>query len=290
MTSQKKPAIKQGWLRALLIVIPWTIFTGIFSLLAIFAIGKNPFTGAVDINESQTLIVQLFGLIGTILIVWIFTKFIDKKSFKSLGFTYKKMGLDIALGILVGFLLIAIGFFILKTTGQIQIERINLNYTKVGLGVLLFIIIAINEELIFRGYLLNNLMDSIPKYWALFIISILFGAVHLGNPNIDAIGFTNIVLAGFFLGISYIYTKSLWFPIALHFSWNFFQGTIFGYSVSGTESYSLIQQSRLEDTIWNGGKFGFEASMTSLIFIGITTIIIGVYYKKKSRANNEKSI
>jgi membrane protease YdiL (CAAX protease family) len=288
MTTQKKPAIKQGWLRALAIIIPWTIFTGIFSLLAIFALGKNPFTGVVNINETQSLIVQLFGLLGTFLIVWIFTKFIDRKPFKSVGFNYKKMGLDIALGITVGFLLIAIGFYILKTMGQLQIESINLDYLKIGLGVLFCIIVALNEELIFRGYLLNNLMDSIPKYWALIIVSILFGVVHLGNPNIDLIGFSNIVLAGFFLGISYIYTKSLWFPIALHFSWNFFQGTIFGYSVSGTESYSLIRQSRIEDSIWNGGEFGFEASITSLIFVGIATVLIGIYYKKKALSNIDK--
>jgi membrane protease YdiL (CAAX protease family) len=277
LTTQK-PAIKQGWLRAIAIFIPWVISYGAFSTLGYFLIQK------MELSKGYNLILpQLFGLIGTFLITWIFIKFIDKKPFYTLGFVKRKMGEDIFLGITIGFVMMALGFYILKYFGQIEIESIQIDYLKLFIGILLFIVVAINEELILRGYMLNNFMDSMPRYWALLVSSLIFASLHLGNANIDAIGFGNIILAGFLLGISYTYTKSLWFPIALHFSWNFFQGSIFGYAVSGNETYSLIKQTRTADTIWNGGKFGFEASITAIIFLVIFIFIIAKYYANQTK-------
>ncbi len=84
-------------------------------------------------------------------------------------------------------------------------------------------------------------------------------------------------MAGLLFGLSYIYTKNLWFPIALHFSWNFFQGTVFGFNVSGKETYSLIITKENSFNIWNGGNFGFEGSILSILFqifaIGIVFLI-----------------
>jgi len=277
-TTNQKPAIKQGWLRAIAIFIPWLISYGIFSLLGDYlhrTLGMS--------RESNLLFVQVFGLLGTLLITWVFVRFIDRKPFYTLGFVKKSMGRDLVLGTLAGFVMMALGFYLLVAFGEITIKSVQADYIKIFSGIILFIIVAINEELIFRGYILNNLMDSMPKYWALLASSVLFGILHLGNDNIDAIGFSNIILAGFLLGVSYVYTKSLWFPIALHFSWNYFQGTIFGYAVSGNTTYSLIKQSRPADTIWNGGAFGFEASLTAIVFLLIFTFFIAKYYTKQSK-------
>jgi len=274
--TEQKPLIKHGWLRALAVFIPWMFSYGIFMLIGNFLAKK------LGLHTNNFMLVsQLFGLIGTVFMLWIFTKFIDKKPFYSLGFVKKNVKKDILLGILAGFVMIAVGFFLLNYYGQLTIASISVDYLNIFVGLLLFIVVAFNEELIFRGYMLNNFMDSMPRFWALLVSSFIFGSLHLSNPNIDAIGFGNIILAGFLLGVSYTYTKSLWFPIALHFSWNFFQGTIFGYAVSGTESYSLIKQSRTVDTVWNGGKFGFEASITAVILLLLFIVLIAILIVKK---------
>jgi len=276
--TNQKSVIKHGWIRAIAIFIPWLISYGSFSSLGYLLTQK------MKVSQEYSLIIpQLFGLMGTFLITWVFVKFIDRKSFYTLGFIKKRMGKDIFLGITVGFVMMAVGFYILKYFGQINVENIQVNYLKIAIGIILFIVVAFNEELILRGYMLNNFMDSMPRYWALLVSSLIFGALHLGNANIDAIGLSNIILAGFLLGVSYTYTKSLWFPIALHFSWNFFQGTIFGYAVSGNETYSLIKQSRTADTIWNGGKFGFEASVTAIIFLLVFIFLIAKYYANQAK-------
>jgi len=275
--TEQKPLIKHGWLRALAVFIPWMFSYGIFMLIGNFLAKK------LGLHTNNFMLVsQLFGLIGTVFMLWIFTKFIDKKPFYSLGFVKKNVKKDILLGILAGFVMIAVGFFLLNYYGQLTIASISVDYLNIFVGLLLFIVVAFNEELIFRGYMLNNFMDSMPRFWALLVSSFIFGSLHLYNPNIDTIGFGNIILAGFLLGVSYTYTKSLWFPIALHFSWNFFQGTIFGYAVSGNESYSLIKQSRTVDTVWNGGKFGFEASITAVILLLLFIVLIANYYNKKT--------
>ena len=123
-------------------------------------------------------------------------------------------------------------------------------------------------------------MYSYNKYIALLISSVLFSLMHGFNPNIDIIGFTNIFLSGILLGITYIHTKNLWFPIALHFSWNFFQ-TSLGFNVSGQNTFSIIQISREENTILNGGSFGFEGSLLSLFAIVTVVVALFIYYNKK---------
>lgn len=85
--------------------------------------------------------------------------------------------------------------------------------------------------------------------------------------------------------LPYIYTKSLWLPIAMHFSWNFFQGTVFGYNVSGHITYSLIAQTRLADNIWNGGKFGFEGSVLSVVFQIIAILFLWWFYHRAKTAS-----
>ena len=104
--------------------------------------------------------------------------------------------------------------------------------------------------------------------------------MHGFNPNIDLFGLVSIFIAGIFLGITYIHTKNLWFPIALHFSWNFFQ-TVLGFNVSGKDIYSVVEFSMKEKTLLNGGNFGFEGSIFSIIAMIITIAIISIYYQRK---------
>lgn len=128
-------------------------------------------------------------------------------------------------------------------------------------------------------------MISFNKYVALIVSSILFSLMHGFNPNIDLFSLFNIFLAGILLGLSYIYTKNLWFPIALHLSWNLFQ-TIFGFNVSGQDSYSLIEFSIYENNLLNGGDFGFEGSILSVISMIITIIGIWIYYNREKTNHN----
>ena len=129
--------------------------------------------------------------------------------------------------------------------------------------------VALNEEISVRGYMLHNLMHSVNRYAALVISSLLFSVMHLLNPSFSLVSFVNIVLAGILLGVYYIHRQNLWFPIALHFAWTFCQGPVFGFEVSGINLPGFIQQQVNGNELITGGEFGFEGSVIlSLLLLG----------------------
>ena len=171
-------------------------------------------------------------------------------------------------------------FLFLLLINEIVFVNSSFDFKKVILSIILFAGVSIFEEVIFRGYLLKNLLESFNPYVALFISAIFFSLIHGSNPNVTTLGLCNIFIAGFFLGASYVFTKNLWFPIALHFSWNFFQ-SVFGFKVSGLDSYSIIEFNIPENNMLNGGEFGFESSYLSVIILILGTFIIWKYFKKQ---------
>ena len=126
-------------------------------------------------------------------------------------------------------------------------------------------------------------MDFMDKYLALGISAFLFAIMHGFNPNLSLSGFLGLFLAGILLGISYIYTKNLWFAIFFHLSWNFFQGPVFGFEVSGNDFKGMITQTISGNELLTGGKFGFEASCLSLFLELSTIIVIYFYFKNKDK-------
>jgi membrane protease YdiL (CAAX protease family) len=275
-----EPLLK-GWIRAILITIPYIIFSAIFTIIGYSLLGMHPvFHSALTITE--TVILQITLASGTLILVFIFTRYLDRVTLKSLGFQLKDFRQNILSGIATGAIIMATGFSVLLMLDEICVININYDWYKLAACIVYFSVVAFSEELIMRGYILNNLMQSMNKYVALVISSLIFAIFHMFNPNIDTVSFISIILAGLLLGVSYIHTKNLWFPIALHFSWNFFQGTVFGFRVSGREIYSVIIQHPEGNSILNGGQFGFEGSVVSQILIIIAVIWLLVRRKNRT--------
>jgi len=273
----------KGWVRILLFILPYFFFVVIFQFIG-YGIADVEFgTSNSQKTPEQIVIISFFLLLGTILIIWIFMKYIDKEKFIELGFQTKRRLIDFNIGFLIGAITMIIGFVLLRFLGEINFEKIQFNFLDLLLTMLLFLIISITEEVLFRGYILRNFMFSMNNYVALILSSSLFSLLHGANPNIDLFSLVSIFIAGIFLGVTYIHTKNLWFPIALHFSWNLFQ-TILGFNVSGQDMYSVVEFSIKEQTLLNGGNFGFEGSILSIIAMIVAIVIISIYYHKKNHS------
>jgi membrane protease YdiL (CAAX protease family) len=97
--------------------------------------------------------------------------------------------------------------------------------------------------------------------------------LHLANPNATLVSATCIAIeAGLLLGTAYIYSRSLWLPIAIHFAWNFMQSGIFGAITSGNDNTSSLLSTRLTGTeLTTGGKFGPEGTIQATIFCLLAT-------------------
>ncbi|MEA2105136.1 MAG: type II CAAX endopeptidase family protein [Bacteroidota bacterium] len=290
----KEPAIKQAWLRILLFILMYFIGTGFITMIfgALFVIIQG-----LSIQEFQEMVSssgnlffmvfsQFISLIVAGLAIWIFRKFIDRKSILSLGFSIKGRSKDIIAGFLLGFILQGLGFIILYFFNHLTVTEIAFNANAFWGSLLMFIIVGVVEESVMRGYILCNLMDSMKNnYLALLISAVIFAVFHGLNPNITVLGFINLILAGFVLGIAYIHTRNLWFPIFMHISWNFFQGPVFGFEVSGIDTKAIINHDITGSDLITGGKFGFEGSILITIILVIITFSIDLYYRKKTINN-----
>ncbi|RYG01005.1 MAG: CPBP family intramembrane metalloprotease, partial [Chitinophagaceae bacterium] len=148
--------------------------------------------------------------------------------------------------------------------------------------LLIMLIVAISEETLFRGYLLNNLMQSFDKWKALGFSAMMFAFMHIGNPNITAVAALNILLAGGVLGCNYIFTKNLWFGIMFHFTWNFLLGPVLGYNVSGVGISSLTRPEINGSEIFTGGEFGPEGSVIVTLLLSGLLFLIPILYRPRN--------
>ena len=159
--------------------------------------------------------------------------------------------------------------------------------------LLAFVCVGIYEELLFRGYQLKNMSEgmlAVPALGprgailaSLLISSALFGLAHAGNPNATAISTFNLVLAGFFLALGYLLTGRLAIPIGLHITWNFFQGNVFGFPVSGsaanTTTLIAIEQGGIP--LLTGGAFGPEAGLIEIVALLLGSVLIVVWSRAR---------
>ncbi len=277
MSEQSK---YQGWLRILFIIFPYIFIVGVFQIVTGILVGYSYSDFEIEKTPEQRLAIQFASFLGTMLVVWIFLKLVDKEKFIDIGLKLRNKIKSFWTGFAIGAFIMFFGFGLLKILGEINIQNIDLDLDQILISIMIFVLVSLTEEILFRGYILRNLMYSFNNYIALLISAVLFSLMHGLNPNIDLIGSINIFLAGILLGITYIHTKNLWFPIALHFSWNFFQ-TILGFNVSGQNTYSVFKLSIPEKNLLNGGAFGFEGSIISLIAILITIVAISIHYRRK---------
>jgi len=241
--TEKKPLIAYGWLRAFLYIVisVFSMFTAL--VVAGFLNGLNAAKDMIENGEQSikgflfTYLIIALLMIGFALLM---RKLIDRQSIKSLGLQWKGYTSQAAGGFFLALLILSVGSLILVMLKFLFFTGTAFNLSDLLYSLLLFIVVAFTEEIAFRGYILNNLMQSTNRWIALTISAFGFALFHFTNPGGDSIlPMLNIFAAGFLLGINYIYTKNLWFAISLHFAWNFFQGPILGYEVSGSAA-SLV--------------------------------------------------
>lgn len=146
------------------------------------------------------------------------------------------------------------------------------------LSGVVFVVAALAEEALFRGYPLQTLTRAQLAVLGVLLTSVPFAAIHLQNPNV-AKGFTfiNTALAGVWLAVAYLRTRSLWFPLGVHWSWNWALGSLFGLPVSGITRLApnpLLQATDLGPAWLTGGSYGIEGGLACTVALVISTIFI----------------
>lgn len=260
------------------LVIPSPLTTLLITLFPALA----PIAGALLFYVANALLV-----IG---ITWLMARQIDHRPLTDLGLCLDRhWQTDFIFGLLLGAGLMTLIFFAELGLGWITITaylHTTLPQTPFRIAIwqpiFLFIAVGINEELLSRGYQLRNLAEGITSALitprraviiAWVLSSLIFGFLHIFNPNSTWVSTLALMLAGVFLGLGYVLTGRLGLSVGLHITWNFFQGSVYGFRVSGNDlsstSFMAIQQAG--PPLWTGGAFGPEAGL-----IGIVAILLGI--------------
>ncbi len=270
-----------GWARAVLALFAFVLCVVVVQpafqqLYALPLVAAQPWLGHVA--GWAEIVLPAFITVG------FFRRYLDRQSFASIGFSACRFTRDFLLGGVVATLLYAVGFGVLWISGQIRVVGIGFSWLSLLNSFVMFVAVAFSEEMLCRGYLLNNMMQSMNRYLALLVTALIFSLLHLFNPGFSFFSFLNLLLAGILLGASYIYTRNLWFPVSLHLFWNFIQGVL-GFNVSGGEwGAAIIRLARGEDNLLNGGRFGFEGSLVCTCLMLLIIPFILRYYRKKALA------
>ena len=236
-------------------------------------------------QDLLSLLITLFSFAFILLLVFFRVKVIEKRSLSSIGFNKNNWLKKYSLGFLIGLVMMSIIVLILLSFGYITVEKNPIQLVGISaissILVILFgwIIQGATEEIVTRGWLLNVLSTKYNIGVGLLISSTLFGLMHLTNPNVNYIAVINIILVGLFYGLYVIKTNDLWAVCGMHSAWNFAQGNIFGFEVSGLDVSvgSLIDLNLVGNNVITGGAFGPEAGIIStfilLVSIGILLFI-----------------
>jgi membrane protease YdiL (CAAX protease family) len=227
---------------------------------------------------------QFVSTIAVIIALWLSCRIIDRRRFSDTGIYFNKSWwVDFGFGLLLGVALMTAIFLVEWGLGWVTVnETLHTEFpehsflTAILITALYYLSVGIEEELAFRGYFLLNVAEGLnsrrikPKAAVItswIFTSVIFGFGHLANPNATVLSTVNIALGGMAIGFAYVLTGSLAVPIGLHISWNFFQGNVFGFPVSGTTDWSTtflaVQQGGPE--FWTGGSFGPEGGLIGLL-------------------------
>ena len=279
--SPEERRLRAGW-RLLIQTLFWLIL--MFGLVILFGFISGRFFS----NElTLSVIASLFSVTIS---VFLARKFLDRRSIKSLGLNTDLRALwDLLIGIGIAAAMMAFIYALEWAFGWLSFEGFawqNQSMDAVLIGtlemLLIFVLVGWEEELLSRGYHLQNLASGINLPWGVILSSLIFALMHLGNPNVSVMAVLGLIAAGFFLAFGYLRTRQLWLPIGLHIGWNFFEGTVFGFQVSGLDIYHLVEQTVQGPQISTGGEFGPEASLILIPGLALGVALIHVYSGKRN--------
>jgi membrane protease YdiL (CAAX protease family) len=217
-------------------------------------------------------------LAGGLLAAYIMTRFVHRKPLTAIGLSiHPAMPKEFGFGCLLGFLMMSGVFLVEYMLGYARLEWRGLGLLEL-LGVLsssavVFAVAALAEEVLFRGYTLQVLMQGITFLPAALLMALAFSASHAPNPNVSALALVNVGLAAVWLSFAYLKTRSLWLPFGLHFSWNFSQTTIYSFPTSGL-AFSEMRMFDAEQSgpAWlTGGAFGPEGGALATVALLVCT-------------------
>jgi membrane protease YdiL (CAAX protease family) len=246
-----------------------------------FALGRS----VIELSNSNWAFAAGHGsiLISATLVGWACGALMEELPFQALGCSphrgwLRNLGLGSALGAATLFLAALLAtvtrgiHFRFDTAGERAIGE------TLAMSAVLFVFAAAAEEILFRGYPLQTLTRANLAWLGVLLTSVPFAAVHLNNPHaVPGFTFVNTALAGVWLAVAYLRTRSLWLPLGLHWAWNWAQASLLGLPVSGIERIApapLLHAMNAGPDWLTGGSYGIEGGAACTVALLVSTLVI----------------
>ena len=242
----------------------------------------SPGNGVASIQEfffHYILYYELFSFVFILLLFIFWVKVIEKNSLSSLGFVKRNWLKYLAWGILMSLVQMGVIALVyqLSGIGSFELNELSLEPILFILGLFPFWLLqGGTEEVATRGWLLTRIAARTNLPFAIAISSSLFGILHMGNAGVTFLSVLNIILDGVLAGLLFIYTDSIWLVVAQHGTWNYVQGNLLGFQVSGTGADASIFSFTMGDgPDWlTGGAFGAEGSIITTLVLLVSLVIV----------------
>lgn len=276
--------LRSGW-RLAIFAVAFLICTLLSQVLLLAGLTVVLHRSIADLANSSWSFVAGHGsiLISATLVGWACGRLLEELPFTALGCSrhpgwLKNLGIGSALGAASLFL----AALLATATRGIHFRFDPAGARPIGqtlaVSLLLFLFVAAAEEILFRGYPLQTLTRARLVWLGVFLTSVPFAAVHLNNPNaVPGFTFVNTALAGVWLAVAYLRTRSLWLPIGLHWAWNWTQASLLGLPVSGIQRIApapLLQAMNAGPDWLTGGAYGIEGGAACTVALLISTLVI----------------
>ncbi len=275
--------LRSGW-RLLIFVAVFMLFWLLLTTMARVGFAVSVRAGINFGPFLQDVVFRLMLLLAALAAGFICNYGLERLPFRALGLWLHPGWLrDLLVGSAIGIATLALAAAFATACGGLtftfsgRAALLQVGKTLILSGSL-FILAALAEEALFRGYPLQTLTRAGLAWLAILLTSVPFALVHLNNPNVVG-GFTfiNTALAGVWLAVAYLRTRSLWFPLGVHWAWNWALASLFGLPVSGITNlapHPLLHGIDLGPAWLTGGTYGLEGGVAGTIALVVSTIFI----------------
>lgn len=256
----------------------------------------SPGNGVASIQEffyHYILYYELFSFVFILLLFIFWVKVIEKNSLSTLGFVKKNWLKYLGWGILISLLQMGVIALVYQVggIGTFELNELSLEPILFILGLFPFWLLqGGTEEVATRGWLLTRIAARTNLPLAIAISSSLFGILHMGNAGVTFLSVLNIILDGVLAGLLFIYTDSIWLVVAQHGTWNYVQGNLLGFQVSGTGADASIFSFTMGDgPDWlTGGEFGAEGSIITTLVLLLSVVMVYRLGERREKVDHEK--
>ena len=269
--------------------LKWLLLLIAGSILFLLAYGFSGIPSALDETLHMPLWLQAFLCVlfsaGVLALYALWWRWTEKQ--KARDIPMRRLTGDTAIGFGVGILFFMLVTGAIALLGGYRVDSVNWDWNMLIKNLFTFLVVAVGEEVLFRGIVFRMIDDRWGTAVALIVSALIFGFVHITNSNATVWSSLAIAVeAGLLLGAAYKWSGTLWVPIGIHWAWNYFQGPVFGFAVSGNDTSSLIKPV-IEGSKWlTGGSFGAEASIPAFVLgLAMAIVFLWLYLKGHRQPN-----